>query len=255
MKRSGKLSTNTLAAGTGYLFSILLALFVSPYIVRTLGDSRYGAWTLIAEVTGYYGLLDFGIRAAVTYYVGTHTARRSAGGINETAASAFWLLSGIGLAVIGVCAGVVIRSPALLQVKNIPLAGVRSAMLIMACTLGCTLPMDVYAAVLYGNKRLELVNGIEIGGRILSSALIVVALKAGGGLIHVSAVQACAKAVEWTFTCTLAHRIAPALSVRPRFMSLKAVKALGDFGSKNLLINITRMAMDRTDLAIVGAVI
>ena len=32
-----------------YIFSVTVTFFVSPFTIRTLGDSRYGAWALMAK--------------------------------------------------------------------------------------------------------------------------------------------------------------------------------------------------------------
>src|SRR5215471_17845581 len=54
--------------------SILVGIFLSPFILHRLGDTAYGIWILIFSVTGYYGLFDLGIRSSVIRYVSTYTA-------------------------------------------------------------------------------------------------------------------------------------------------------------------------------------
>ena len=38
-------------------------------MVHHLGNTEYGMWTLLGSIVGYLGLLDFGVRGAVTWYV------------------------------------------------------------------------------------------------------------------------------------------------------------------------------------------
>ena len=38
--------------------SILVGVFLSPFILHRLGNTAYGAWVLAFSVTGYYGLFD-----------------------------------------------------------------------------------------------------------------------------------------------------------------------------------------------------
>ena len=55
------------AVSQGIVFAINLALF--PFIVSHVGKEIYGAYLLVMTFTGYLGVLDFGVTAAVTKYV------------------------------------------------------------------------------------------------------------------------------------------------------------------------------------------
>ena len=37
----------------GVMGSIVIAFFLSPYLVHTLGDTGYGVWSIIASLTAY----------------------------------------------------------------------------------------------------------------------------------------------------------------------------------------------------------
>ena len=68
---------NVLANWASLVVGTVVSLFLSPYIVHTLGDTAYGVWVLVGSLVGYLGLLDLGTRGAVTKYVATyHAARR-----------------------------------------------------------------------------------------------------------------------------------------------------------------------------------
>lgn len=52
-----------------FLFSAGVNFVVSPIVVRSLGETQYGAWSLLTSMVGYLGLLDLGVRSAVTRYI------------------------------------------------------------------------------------------------------------------------------------------------------------------------------------------
>src|SRR5262249_50082554 len=54
---------------TTFVFSAAVNFFVSPIVVRSLGKTQYGAWVLLVSMVGYLGLLDLGVRSAVTRYM------------------------------------------------------------------------------------------------------------------------------------------------------------------------------------------
>ncbi len=46
-----------------YVLAMGVNFFLSPYVVRHLGNTGYGVWTLILSLTGYLGLLDLAFEA------------------------------------------------------------------------------------------------------------------------------------------------------------------------------------------------
>jgi len=86
----------------GYAINIIITFLIAPVVVHRLGETAYGVWGLIGQVIGYSFLLDFGIRIAVTRFVGHHLALREPREINRvlttglvfTAASAALALAG-----------------------------------------------------------------------------------------------------------------------------------------------------------------
>jgi len=72
--------------------AIVIAFFLSPFLVRTLGDTGYGVWSIIASLTAYMSLLDLGVTSAVAKYVSEHRARNEHKAANEILASAVILL-------------------------------------------------------------------------------------------------------------------------------------------------------------------
>ncbi len=54
---------SVIANWTGTLILYTLALLITPIIVHSLGDDKYGIWSLAISLTGYYGIIDFGINS------------------------------------------------------------------------------------------------------------------------------------------------------------------------------------------------
>ena len=89
-------SRNAVANTLGYAIAIAISFVQAPFLIHQLGDERYGIWTLIGLVTGYYGLLDLGTRGAVGFFVARARARDATVEIAELTASAFWFLAAAG---------------------------------------------------------------------------------------------------------------------------------------------------------------
>jgi O-antigen/teichoic acid export membrane protein len=241
-------ATNLLAFGLG----IAITFVLSPYLIRSLGDARYGAWALIAELLGYYGLLDLGIRGAVTFHVATYLAREQVQQTVHLIASAFWMLFALGSAAAAGGVGLAFAFPHLFVAENVDPAEILMAMSILACTIGASLPMEVFSASLVAQQRLDIVNAVDVGNRVLVAVGIVVVLSAGGGLVALSALQAGGKALSWLCLYVCLKWRLPAVSLRPGLFRRDELKALTSIGSRAFAINIAQTVLRRTDLVLVA---
>lgn len=252
MPKHSLLARNVVTNLAAFGFGIAITFVLSPYIIKHLGDARYGAWTLIAEMLGYYGLLDLGIRGAVTFHVATYLAREQVDQTVQLIASAFWTLALLGsLAAVG-GVGLAFAFPHLFVKGDVDAAEVLVAMTILACTIGATLPMEVFSASLVAQQRLDIVNAVDMASRIVVAVGIYVVLGAGGGLIALSFLQAGGKVLSWLSMYLCLKRRLPAVSLHPALFRRGELKALTNIGSKTFAINIAQTILRRTDLVLIA---
>src|SRR2546427_3011707 len=57
---------NVLSNWGAFAFAAVVNFALAPVVVHALGDTAYGVWSLLVSLTGYLGLLDLGVRGAVT---------------------------------------------------------------------------------------------------------------------------------------------------------------------------------------------
>src|SRR5258708_1195669 len=88
----------------GMAAELLAGLVVAPYLVYRLGDSPYGLWIFIGSLTGYFGLLDLGVRGSVGRHLALYRAQRDANALNATLNSAVAVLTGMALLVLTISA-------------------------------------------------------------------------------------------------------------------------------------------------------
>ena len=226
---------------------------VSCTSVRSLGDARYGAWSLVAEIVGYYSLLDLGLRNAVTFFVAKYAAK----GEHER------LGSSIVVGVLGPrgggrcacpCRGRARRGsfPYIFESSQVDMREVLPAMAIMSITIGLSLPMDVFAAALTGYRRMDLVNVAEVVSRGLVALGIYLALGSGGGLIAMSLIQSAGRVLAWLGTYVWMQRVSGGISLSPRHFSRNELRSLGRLGSMNVVMSLASVLINRADLVVVG---
>lgn len=74
--------------------TVSFALF--PFIVGHVGKEVYGVYLIVMSVTGYFGLLDFGVTSALTKYVSEYHGKGDFNGINRiiNASFSFYVIIG-----------------------------------------------------------------------------------------------------------------------------------------------------------------
>ena len=75
MSRGVKLIRGSAVKITNFVLSIAISFYLMPFLIRSLGDSTYGIWTLVGEFLGYYGLMDIGLSSAVSRFISRAVGR------------------------------------------------------------------------------------------------------------------------------------------------------------------------------------
>ena len=70
-----RIGFNIVANWIGYGVGFVVAFFLAPIMVHKLGDLAYGIWAFGLQLGGYMGVLDLGVRAAVSRYITHHHTR------------------------------------------------------------------------------------------------------------------------------------------------------------------------------------
>lgn len=79
---------NSLANLARYFCGFAIAFLLTPYIIKSVGDSLYGVWILVLAVFGYAGLVDMGVQQAaiklVAQFLGEEDSDQLNGVVNTT---------------------------------------------------------------------------------------------------------------------------------------------------------------------------
>ena len=252
MSKTTSLSRNIFSNVGGYIVSVIVAFLIAPITIHTLGDTRYGAWTLVSELIGYYGLLDLGIRGAVTYHVARHSALNQQKEMKEILSSAIWFLSACGLLALLIGFGLTAGFPYLFKTNGLDLVEVQQALLIMTCLIAFSLPMNSLAGGLVGKQRFDIVAGVETINRILTAILTYIVLKLGGGLVAIALVQVAGRIISWGITLVACRKILGGIFARPKWFRWERVRELAGYGFRNTIGQVALLVIYRMDLVVVG---
>jgi O-antigen/teichoic acid export membrane protein len=244
---------NAAANFIGFLLPLAISFFMAPFLIRTLGDSRYGAWALLAELTGYYGMLDLGVRGAVGYYVARCTASQNWSELNRIVNLAFWFLSGAGVLILLIGAVFAWHIPSLFRIGDTDPTDMRIAALVMACAVGINLPISIFSAFLNGWRRLDLIAATELPGRVAITVVMVVLLHLGYGLLAMSIAQTAGIMVIGALQFALVRRGLSGLRIWPVERDWDTFKDLFKVAGANTAFNALTRIINQVHPIVIGA--
>jgi O-antigen/teichoic acid export membrane protein len=178
---SGRLRRLVGGLGVGYVHTagtVLVGLWLTPYLIGQLGSHDYGLWLLGAQVVFWLGLLDLGVVALVPREVGAASglsgATRDAAlrsYLGRTARLAMWQMP-----LVAVSAALV------LWLLPGDWAALQGPLLVVALVFLVLFPCRVFLATLEGLQDLTMVGTIQFAAWVAGAATVVAGASLGLGL-------------------------------------------------------------------------
>ncbi len=241
--------TNYLRFFAGGAISFLL----TPLMVHTLGDGGYGLWVTVFSLTGYFGLVDQGIRPSLVRYVSRAQAAGDDDDLRRTISSAIALYAIAGIVTLAVCAVVSWRFGAWFKIDPAMLDDARMTVLVAGTSLALGFPLGVFAATLSGLQRYDLANLIGIGIAILRAVLFVIVLRTGGGIIDLAWASLGANLLGHVLTIIAVRRLLPGIGLGLRWINREALGRIGSYSGFAFVGALASSLAFQTDSLVITA--
>jgi O-antigen/teichoic acid export membrane protein len=185
--------------GIGYVHTIatvVVGLWLTPFLLRHLGAHGYGLWLLGGQVLVYLALLDLGVVALIPREIaGAVGSAEDAYGkqrrlIGETVRLIYWQMPLVVLA----GAIVVVLLPAEWAALRWPLG-------IVVLTFVVTFPCRLFGAILQGLQDLAFLGASQVAAWVVGTAVVVIAVAMNAGLYSLAwgwvGTQIVAAVINW----------------------------------------------------------
>ncbi len=169
------------------LLTNLLGIVLTPFMIRTLGDSDYGLYTLIGSVIGYISVMDFGLNNTVVRFVAKYRAEDDRKGEENFLAVTMIIYSVISALVVLVGIAMYFNLDNVFE-RSLTVAEMQKARIMFAIlifNLALTLPGGAFAAICSGYEHFVWPRALNIIKYVVRSALVVALLLMGGDAIGV----------------------------------------------------------------------
>jgi len=247
------IAKNIAANWVAFLYVAIVGFFLSPFIVNRLGTNAYGVWSLLVAVVGYLGLLDFGVRGAVTRYVAHHHASGDDGGSSAIVSAALVLFGLLGIVAIVLAGALAFMAPRFFNIPGELLADTRVVLCLGGLTVAVTLLGAVFGGVVTGLERFDVNSGIEIVMTTIRAAAVVMALKAGYGLVALGCIHLTISALQGVVAWTAARRLYRAMRLQFRSPLIPQMRTIVTFSAFLSMLHVLSALIYYSDAVVIAA--
>ena len=163
----------------------IVGLFLTPFIIRCLGNSEYGLYTLIGSVIAYLALMDFGLNNTIIRFVAKYRAEKDVDGEKKFLGSIFIIYFAISIVVLFFGVLLYFNLDAIFQ-KSLSLEEIRKAKIMfqfLIFDLAIALPGGAFTAICNAYEYFVLPRLLSIVKYIFRTITIIAVLTLGGKAI------------------------------------------------------------------------
>ena len=187
---------NQLKAGVvlNYVVIILntvVGLLYTPYMLRMMGQSEYGLYSLVASVIAYLTVLDLGFGNAIVRYTAKFRAEKKTEEQYEMFGMFFLLYLVIGIIAFGIGLGLYFNVGTLFgdTMTAVELDRARIMMLLLVANLAFTFPMSIWSSIIQAYEDFVFQKSLNIFRIILNTAVMICLLHFGYKAVAMVVVQ------------------------------------------------------------------
>ena len=253
MARSRFIARSALFNWASYGVTFVVAFFLSPYVVHHLGNIPYGVWTLVGSLVSYMGLLDLGLRGAVTRYVARFRTQGEHSEASRSVSAALWLRMWISVFIVLASATLAFLLPRFVNLPPDLQSAMRWALFLTGTNLAMTLTFGVFGAVLAAMHRFDMLSSVTMSQALARAIGVVLLLRAGHGIVSLAALELSIGVAANLSIAILAFRVYPQLRISLSRPATEILKTLWSYSFYAFLINVAVQVVYYTDNLIVGA--
>ncbi len=244
---------NAAANWLGYAVAIAVAFFMSPILVHSLGDSRYGIWVLVDSVLAYLALADLGVGAAVLRYVARFEGLRDRVNLNRLFSTSLAIFLAAGIVALSTTLALAFLFSNPLGVADELVSDTRWLLVLLGVNLAMGLPLGIYGTVLSALRHYPLKNGIHVAVLLVRSGLLLLVLYYGGGIPGIAIVITACSLGEHLLYAWAAHCYLPGLRFSPRLANRTTLKSIFGYSTFVFIALIAGRVSFQSDAIVIAA--
>ncbi|PKN51551.1 MAG: hypothetical protein CVU55_11425 [Deltaproteobacteria bacterium HGW-Deltaproteobacteria-13] len=241
---------NYINIGLGFIITI----FLTPFIIRNLGQNEFGIYSLIGSFAAYLNLLEFGMSAAVIRYVAKYNAEKDERGRENFLAMILYIHIIVALLIL--ITGFFLTT----QIDKIFAASLTNAtdiqkavimMSILTVSLAFFSVTNVFVGILNGYEQFifpRIVSNVSLLGRILATIVILIQSPTAVAITMLTATLTIISGAINTFYVIKKYNV----KIKLHFWHTSLIKEVLSFSLYNFLLQIMGLLYWNIGIMIVG---
>jgi len=177
------IAKNITANYFGVTGQIIIAFFLAPFLVQTLGDTQYGIWTIVAALSGYMSLLDLGIASALTRYIARYYETQEYEKINKLINSSLFIFLIISIFIIFLSPVLASAMVSFMDFDDSLESILYTLVIIVSFDIALFVTAGVFRGVFGGFQRFEIINIARLLSMLFKAVVFYIYLSNGYGLL------------------------------------------------------------------------
>lgn len=231
---------------------IAFGLFLTPYMLSSLGARAFGVFALASLFAGWCGLLDFGLTTTTSRYVTRYYTKNDWDGVNETGSTAITLFGGISaLVFLLACLAFLVAS---LFGDRFDETGLLATSLFFAgFSFAISKISDGFCGVIRGALRQEYTGWTSLITRVAIGLTNLIVLWLGGGVVALLVANSVITALQLIAYVVLTRFAAPQFRFSLKSFRKARVRSLFSYSFFAFLAQAGEIAVNRSDLIVIAA--
>jgi len=180
---SKRLIHNTIFNVITLVSGAVITFFLIRFFLARLGENRYGVWVLIGSIFQYRRLLDMGMNSSINRYIPVSLANGDNEAIQRVLSTSLFFFSFATVVFILLSLVIYFKIGAWFSIESDMVGTAGFLVLIVGSCFALAIPLQLSSALLSGLQRYDVLNLAELLILLLRSALIVILLRHGFGLL------------------------------------------------------------------------
>lgn len=165
--------------------SNLVGIFMTPFIIRMLGDSEYGLFALVGAFVGYLSILDLGLTNAIVRFVANYRAQNDKEGLQNFIAVSLIIYGVISIVVIALGMGMYYNVELLFgnTLSADQLSKAKIMLLLFIFNIALVIPGGAFTGICHGYEHFVFPRVLTLFKYLFRAGLVITILLLGADAI------------------------------------------------------------------------
>ena len=243
---------NVLWSWSGAIFSLLSGLVLAPYLIRHLGDERYGIWALAFSFADYFALVDLGLRSAVIKYTAHYRATGDVDRVEEIVSTGLAYYLAASVCVVGAALLVARNLTSIFHVLPRDVGAFQFLTMTVGIGFALGVVFSLFSGVLEAYQRFDIIGRIFIlnsGVRVVGCFAV---LALGWGLRALGVCVLAGQILGYGLMWDAVRRLLPGRTFPLHKATRRAMRLMLGYGLHTFVANISLIVLNQGAPVLIG---